>query len=53
MYVAEARGRQKVTEEQLTLRQVLVIGLFQCIALIPGISRSGATISGSASTSIE
>jgi len=46
MYVAEARGRQKVTEEQLTLRQVLVIGLFQCIALIPGISRSGATISG-------
>ncbi len=46
MYVAEARSRQKVTEETLTLRQVLVIGLFQCIALIPGVSRSGATISG-------
>jgi undecaprenyl-diphosphatase len=45
MYVAEGRGRQRKGEEDLTLREVLVIGLVQCVALIPGISRSGATIS--------
>jgi undecaprenyl-diphosphatase len=46
MYVAEGRGRQKYGEDELTLRAAVVIGLVQCLALIPGISRSGATISG-------
>ncbi len=32
--------------EQLTVKQSLLIGLFQAFALIPGISRSGSTISG-------
>ncbi|MBK6874315.1 MAG: undecaprenyl-diphosphate phosphatase [Kineosporiaceae bacterium] len=45
MYLAEKRGRQKYGEGDLTLRQVVVIGLAQCIALVPGVSRSGATIS--------
>jgi undecaprenyl-diphosphatase len=45
MYLAEGRGRQCRGEADLTLRQVLVIGLVQCLALIPGVSRSGATIS--------
>jgi undecaprenyl-diphosphatase len=45
MVVAERRGTQERDLEQLTLRDALVIGFAQCIALIPGVSRSGATIS--------
>jgi undecaprenyl-diphosphatase len=32
--------------EEVTYRQAFAIGLFQCIAVIPGISRSAATIVG-------
>jgi undecaprenyl-diphosphatase len=45
MYVAERRPRQKYGEEELSIPQVLLIGIAQCIALVPGVSRSGATIS--------
>jgi undecaprenyl-diphosphatase len=42
---AEYFGRQRRHIEQLTLRDSIVVGLAQCLALIPGVSRSGATIS--------
>jgi len=32
--------------DEITYKQAFLIGLFQCIALWPGFSRSGATISG-------
>jgi len=39
--------RPKVTSlDQITHRQAFLIGLFQCLSLWPGFSRSGATISG-------
>jgi undecaprenyl-diphosphatase len=46
MIAAERVGRQKRPEESVTLVDAVVIGLFQVVALIPGVSRSGATISG-------
>ena len=45
MWWAEKRGTQERGEKKLTLRDVLFIGAVQCIALVPGVSRSGATIS--------
>ena len=45
MFVAEKRGTQTRGEADLRLRDVLLVGLVQCVALVPGVSRSGATIS--------
>jgi undecaprenyl-diphosphatase len=45
MVYAEKVARQDREESQTTLTDVLIIGLVQCIALVPGVSRSGATIS--------
>lgn len=36
-----------VAVEDMPVRRALAIGFFQCIAMIPGVSRSGATIMGS------
>jgi undecaprenyl-diphosphatase len=37
-------GRNPISS--LTLKDAAIIGIWQCLALIPGISRSGATIAG-------
>ena len=44
--IADRTARSVKTLEDLTVRDGLLYGLFQAIALIPGVSRSGATISG-------
>lgn len=33
-------------EEEVTYKRAFIIGLFQCIAMVPGVSRSAATIIG-------
>jgi undecaprenyl-diphosphatase len=43
--VADALGARIKTERELTVRDGIVFGLAQSLALIPGVSRSGATIS--------
>ncbi|GAA0726403.1 undecaprenyl-diphosphate phosphatase [Dactylosporangium roseum] len=45
MVTAEHLARQRRGEGQVTWKDSLLIGLAQCVALVPGVSRSGATIS--------
>ncbi|GAA2779677.1 undecaprenyl-diphosphate phosphatase [Crossiella cryophila] len=41
---AELYGRQKRSVEQMTLKDGLIMGCAQAMALVPGVSRSGGTI---------
>ncbi|MDT4988456.1 MAG: undecaprenyl-diphosphatase [Micromonosporaceae bacterium] len=45
MVYAEYRATQRRGEAELTFTDAIVIGTVQCFSLIPGVSRSGATIS--------
>lgn len=45
MVYAEWRARQSRGEDAVGVKDAVLIGLAQCIALVPGVSRSGATIS--------
>ncbi len=44
IWLADRRPRQTLAESALTARDALLIGLAQCLALMPGASRSGMTI---------
>ena len=43
---AERVGKKTRGYEDLNMTDAIVMGLWQCLALIPGVSRSGGTISG-------
>ena len=45
MWLAERNPAQARSERELTMTDALVVGAVQCLALVPGVSRSGATIS--------
>ena len=45
MWVADRVGRQERGIESMTARDGLAVGIAQALALVPGVSRSGATIS--------
>ena len=42
---AEKWGSRKRDFDQLTMKDSIIMGCAQCLALIPGVSRSGGTIS--------
>ncbi|HSI74167.1 MAG TPA: undecaprenyl-diphosphate phosphatase, partial [Fimbriimonas sp.] len=46
MLVAERVGKKDKPMNSATVRDGIVIGLWQCLALVPGVSRSGSTITG-------
>ena len=46
LFIVERFAAHKRTIEQMTLKDGLVIGFWQALALIPGSSRSGTTITG-------
>jgi undecaprenyl-diphosphatase len=45
MFFADRAATQIRHEDDVTWKDTLIIGVVQCLALIPGISRSGATMS--------
>jgi undecaprenyl-diphosphatase len=46
LYTADLVGRKDKSMKMFTVATSFVIGLFQALAVIPGVSRSGITISG-------
>lgn len=45
MWVADRTAKQNRHEKDTTWKDTLFIGVAQCLALVPGVSRSGATMS--------
>ncbi|MFZ5468126.1 MAG: undecaprenyl-diphosphatase UppP [Myxococcota bacterium] len=46
LFVVERAAKHRRTVEEMTFKDGLVIGVWQALALIPGASRSGTTITG-------
>jgi undecaprenyl-diphosphatase len=46
LIIAEWAGRKQKDMEDMNWLDALIMGIFQILALFPGISRSGATITG-------
>lgn len=44
LYLADKYSKNKTEYNKLTLKQTFIIGLSQCLAFIPGVSRSGITM---------
>ncbi|MBI6546645.1 MAG: undecaprenyl-diphosphatase UppP [Cyanobacteria bacterium NC_groundwater_1444_Ag_S-0.65um_54_12] len=53
MALAELLGRRTLDEKTMKWRQALAVGLAQAIAIIPGASRSGVTITAGLLTGLE
>lgn len=53
LYVVDKKAPSKVKYEQMTLKQTFLIGVSQALAFIPGVSRSGITITTARMMKIE
>jgi undecaprenyl-diphosphatase len=53
LVIAERMGKQRSKIDKLTWKDALVVGFFQAAAIFPGISRSGATITGGMARGLE
>lgn len=45
LYIADKKGRSEVSIEKIGFRRSFLIGMSQALAIIPGVSRSGITMS--------
>lgn len=44
LYVVDKKAKSNIKYENMTFKQTFLIGLSQCLAFIPGVSRSGITM---------
>lgn len=44
LYIVDKKSKSNIKYENMTLKQTFLIGLSQCLAFIPGVSRSGITM---------
>lgn len=52
LYVSDRMQQGNKTERNITVLDAVIIGLCQCVAAIPGLSRSGVTITAGISTGL-
>ena len=53
LYISDRLPRGAKSEKNMTIKDALIIGLFQAIATVPGVSRSGATITAGVGTGLD
>ncbi len=53
LYVSDRLPRRSKTEKNMHVRDALIIGAFQALATVPGISRSGTTITAGIATGLD
>ena len=53
LYVVDKKSKSNIKYEEMTFKQTFLIGLSQCLAFIPGVSRSGITMTTGRAMGIE